>query len=109
MGGELRLTLQWIRHVLFHRAYLDGTRYYPAPECFLYFTSRLLQRSRNRELCDLLEPLLKERLRERIGVVADALALSMRVLACVWLGIPNSVDAKTLLSLQWWMGNRYLY
>jgi hypothetical protein len=99
-GSELRPTLLWVREVLYHRAYLDGTRYYATAECFLYFLSLLLDRSSDEELHALLKPLLKERLQERIGASGDALALAMRILACVSVGIKNAIDLQTLLSLQ---------
>jgi hypothetical protein len=41
-GHQLRNSLQWVRDVLLHRAYLDGTRYYDKPErCDIVSLSRI--------------------------------------------------------------------
>ncbi|KAF7361854.1 Alpha-D-glucose-1-phosphate phosphatase YihX [Mycena venus] len=98
--AELQPTLKWICEVLRNRAYLEGTRYYETAECFLYFLSRLLLSSRDEGLHAALSPMLKERLRERIGVEGDALQLAMRIVACTSLGLRNDVDLRTLRSLQ---------
>jgi hypothetical protein len=99
-GAELRPTLKWVHDVLYHRAYVDGTRYYTSPECFLFFVGRLLDHTSDRELHLLLKPLLRKRVKERIGLAGDALALAMRMLACASVGIRDSTDFKALLSLQ---------
>ncbi|OJA11699.1 hypothetical protein AZE42_02093 [Rhizopogon vesiculosus] len=99
-GHQLDRTLHWIREVLLHRAYLDGTRYYATPECFLYFLGRLLETSNDAYLAGYLKPLLIERIQERIGAKGDALALSMRLCLCACLGLRNDVDLRTLLPLQ---------
>ncbi|KAA1477767.1 hypothetical protein DENSPDRAFT_844968 [Dentipellis sp. KUC8613] len=103
-GHELARTLHWVRDVLRYRAYLDGTRYYATAECFLYFLSRLLGTSDDAELHAELEALLRARLQERVGTRLaddeDALALAMRLSACVSLGIDNDADLKALLALQ---------
>ncbi|KAG6864966.1 hypothetical protein C0991_005915 [Blastosporella zonata] len=99
-GGELHQTLQWVQEVLRNRAYLDGTRYYETPECFLFFTSRLLASSGDQELHTALKPLLKERVQERIGAAGDALALAMRIIVTDFVGIRNEVDLRALLPLQ---------
>jgi hypothetical protein len=87
--------------VLRHRAYLDGTRYYATAECFLFFASRLLDSSNDEDLHSLLKPLLKERVRERIGTAGDALALAMRILTCSSVGVRDEVDLRALLPLQY--------
>ncbi|KAG2364404.1 HAD-like domain-containing protein [Suillus spraguei] len=113
-GRQLDRTLHWIREVLLHRAYLDGTRYYATPECFLYFLGRLLEISNDVYLEAYIKPLLMERIQERIGVDGDALALSMRLQLCAYLGLRNDVDLRTLLPLQcedggWEIGWIYKY
>ncbi|KAG1813726.1 HAD-like domain-containing protein [Suillus variegatus] len=113
-GHQLDRTLHWIREVLLHRAYLDGTRYYATPECFLYFLGRLLEISSDVYLAVYIKPLLIERVRERIGADGDALALSMRLRLCAYLGLHNDVDLRTLLPLQcedggWEIGWIYKY
>ncbi|KAG2342940.1 HAD-like protein [Suillus weaverae] len=113
-GHQLDRTLHWIREVLLHRAYLDGTRYYATPECFLYFLGRLLEISNDVYLAVYIKPLLIERIQERIGADGDALALSMRLRLCAYLGLRNDVDLRTLLPLQcedggWEIGWIYKY
>ncbi|KAJ7287489.1 HAD-like domain-containing protein [Mycena rebaudengoi] len=113
-GSELQSTLAWVYEVLRNRAYLDGTRYYDNAECFLYFLSRLLEASDDMDLHDTLRPLLKERLRERIGMDGDALQLGMRIVACAAVGLPEEIDRRALLALQeedggWEIGWIYKY
>ncbi|KAI0047754.1 HAD-like protein [Auriscalpium vulgare] len=100
-GSELPETLDWVVNVLQHRAYLEGTRYYPTAECFLYFLSRLLQVSPDEQLHARVRPLLVARLRERIGAAGDALALAMRIVACAAVGVRDETDLAQLLPLQW--------
>lgn len=113
-GYELHRTLEWVHEVLLHRAYLDGTRYYATPECFLFFISRLLGSSDSPELHQYLKPLLKERVQERIGAEGDALALAMRILVCKSVDIKDDIDLRALLPLQcedggWEIGWMYKY
>ncbi|KAH7914156.1 Haloacid dehalogenase-like hydrolase-domain-containing protein [Hygrophoropsis aurantiaca] len=113
-GHQLTRTLHWVREVLLHRAYLDGTRYYATPECFLYFLGRLLETISDEYLHAFLKPLLRERVAERVGADGDALALSMRVMLCTQLGLKNEVDLRALLPLQcedggWEIGWIYKY
>ncbi|KAG5342688.1 hypothetical protein C0989_010656 [Termitomyces sp. Mn162] len=113
-GNELQKTLQWVHEVLRNRAYLEGTRYYETPECFLFFTSRLLASSDDQQLHAMLKPLLKERVQERIGAKGDALALAMRIIVTDFVGIRNEVDLRALLPLQcedggWEIGWMYKY
>ena len=113
-GHQLAHTLHWVREVLLHRAYLYGTRYYAMPECFLYFLGRLLETTNDTYLAAYLKPLLIERVQERIGAEGDALALSMRLCVCAYLGLRNDVDLRTLLPLQcedggWEIGWVYRY
>ncbi|KAG5648479.1 hypothetical protein DXG03_003090 [Asterophora parasitica] len=113
-GHELPRTLEWIQEVLRNRAYLEGTRYYETPECFLFFITRLLESSGDQELHAMLKPLLKERVQERIGAKGDALALAMRILVTNFVGLRNEVDLRALLPLQtedggWEIGWMYKY
>jgi len=113
-GYQLDRTLHWIREVLLHRAYLNGTRYYKTPECFLYFLGRLLETSNDANLETYLKPLLIERVQERIGAEGDALALSMRICTCAYLRLRDDVDLRALLPLQcedggWEIGWVYQY
>ncbi|KAG1872508.1 HAD-like domain-containing protein [Suillus subalutaceus] len=113
-GHQLDRTLHRIREVLLHRAYLDGSRYYVTPESFLYFLGRLLEISNDISLAAYIKPLLIERIQERIGADGDAVALSMRLRLCAYLGLRNDVDLHTLLPLQcedggWEIGWIYRY
>ena len=113
-GYQLDRTLHWVHEVLLHRAYLNGTRYYTTPEDFLYFLGRLLQISGDAYLATYLKPLLIERVQERIGAEGDALALSMRICTCAYLGLRNDIDLRALLPLQcedggWEVGWVYKY
>jgi hypothetical protein len=98
--GILPLTLSWVRDVLLHRAYLKGTRYYNSPEAFLFFLWRLCIIS-NDESIKALKPLLKARVKERIGANADALALAMRLLTSISVGITDvGIDYEALVTAQ---------
>jgi hypothetical protein len=89
-----------VLRVLEHRAYLDGTRYYETAECFLFFTSRLLRNTDDPSLHLTFVPILRERILERAGAPGDALALAMRVLAGVVVGLRMERDLAALLPLQ---------
>ena len=92
----LQPTKNWISDVLFYRAYLDGTYYYPTADVFLYLFSRLLTTNPDSDMYRSTSALLRERLQERIGTSGDALELAMRVIACHDMGIKNEVDLKKL-------------
>lgn len=114
-GQQLARTVQHLRDVLLHRTYLDGTRYYPSPDCCLGFFTRLLKSSSSDiHLQTTLGSLLKSRVQERVGESGNALDLAMRVIACDSLGIESSVDRKALTRLQcqdggWEVGWMYRY
>ncbi|KAL2820182.1 HAD-like domain-containing protein [Aspergillus cavernicola] len=97
---ELAATISWVRDVLYHRAYLAGTRYYASPEAFLFFFTRFTMNLRPGPRRQELTALLSERLQERNKTPVDALALSMRILACLPLGIECSADVRTLVGMQ---------
>jgi hypothetical protein len=97
-GEELGMSLQWVREVLRYRAYIDGIRHY-SPDNILFLLTRLLASSDSLELQEL-QPLLKERVQERLGAQGDAVALAMRVLKCHFVDIRDEVDLSTLLSMQ---------
>lgn len=99
-GHQLPATLQWVKDVLHYRAYMDGTRYYPTPEAFLYFLARLVDSAGDSQLRESLMPELIVRIRERSGTPGDALCLAMRLLAGSYVGVYNPTDLATLKSLQ---------
>ncbi|KAH8822867.1 HAD-like domain-containing protein [Flagelloscypha sp. PMI_526] len=87
--AEVQETLDFIYDVLLHKAYLHGTRYYSTPET-----------GSNPSLHDRFASLLAARIKERIGLPGDPLALAMRLLAGIRLGIRNNRDLETLLAMQ---------
>ncbi|KAH8703758.1 HAD-like domain-containing protein [Talaromyces proteolyticus] len=99
-GHELPDTMEWIYSVLLNRAYINGTRYYPNAECFLYSLTRLLRVSSDPTLKERVEAPLRKRVAERVGGAGDAYCLGMRVLACNYLGIDNHPDRQKLADMQ---------
>jgi hypothetical protein len=78
--------------------YAKGSRYYFAPEFFLYFVSKLIhsfpdtyERWR--------EP-VAQALQQRIGATDYPIDLAMRVRSLTLLGIPNPADRSSLLALR---------
>ncbi|KAJ5921060.1 HAD-like protein [Penicillium verhagenii] len=99
-GHELPQTMGWIYDILLHRAYIQGTRYYPNAEWFLYYMTRLLRVSTDPTLSEKIKSLLRTRVAERIGASGDAYCLAMRVIACKHLGIENHPDRQKLAEMQ---------
>ena len=98
-GHELPGALAFVRQVLANRAYVDGTRYYER-DCVLYFAARLLASADDAELHGALGDVVRARLQEAVGAPGDALALAMRVVACVSVGLHDEVDVWRLRPLQ---------
>lgn len=102
--------------MLKRRAYIYGTSFYPVPETFLFFLSRLmlrLEKSRPQIHAEMRE-LVGDRLKERIGVQVDAANLAMRLIACHQFGIHDIKGLRELISMQeadggWEMGTLYHY
>ncbi len=99
-GHELVATFEWVLNVLKHRAYLEGTRYYITAEICLFYASLLLRSSTDARLQAELAPLLRECVLEREGAAGDALALSMRILAGIAVGLRLEREVAELLPLQ---------
>lgn len=114
-GHEFPRTLQLVRSMLSDRSYLQGTRYYPSPDCCLGFIGRLLRSSPgDAHLQAALGPLLRSRLRERVGLGGSALDLAMRIMTCAQMEVACESDRRALLSLQcedgsWEPGWMYVY
>ncbi|KNG80686.1 hypothetical protein ANOM_011090 [Aspergillus nomiae NRRL 13137] len=92
-GHQLSETLSWVGQVLQRHAYIHGTTYYPEPEAFLFFLSRLLLRLKGSS------PVVYKR---------------MRALLIERTGIHDVRGLKQLLSMQeidggWEMGTLYQY
>jgi len=91
-------TEQYIFEYLHSQAYLEGTRYYPSPDIFLYFLARLVNTFpyfRKRYA-----PQLKEALQTRIGTSKSPLDLAARVITAKVLGISNGFEEHKLVLLQ---------
>ncbi|KAI0001225.1 Haloacid dehalogenase-like hydrolase-domain-containing protein [Xylariaceae sp. FL0662B] len=113
-GHEFERTLELVRSTLLDRSYMQGTRYYPSPDCCLGFIGRLLRSSGDAHLQTTLGPLLKSRMRERVGLEGNALDLAMRIVTCAQLGVACEHDRRALLNLQgedgsWEAGWMYQY
>jgi hypothetical protein len=100
-GHYFPRTLEYVRDVLLHRKYVQGSRYYPSVDCCLGFFGRLLQASKDVVLHATLGALLKSRLEERVGESGNALDLAMHVIACESMGIECGVDRRLLVASQW--------
>jgi len=62
----------------------------------------------------MLQPLLRDRVQERIGAEGDSGTLAMRILVCNFVGIRNELDLRRLLPMQcidggWEIGWIYRY
>lgn len=103
-GHELPHTLDYVHSVLLHRAYLEGTRYYISPDCFLFFITRLLTFAKDPQVhARLGGDLFRARVQERINMPGDGLALAMRIVAANFVGLSSEVrvgDFERLLEYQ---------
>lgn len=96
----------WLDDVLNSNEFLQGTRYYPSPDAFLYFVGKFalsFSDARSRY-----EDALRKALLRRIGTTEHAIDIAMRVTLSVRLGLRSTAEAETaqLLALQhpegWW-------
>ncbi|MCA9707313.1 MAG: hypothetical protein KDK70_15780, partial [Myxococcales bacterium] len=99
-GHEAKETEDYLYTVLEDRTYLDGTRYYLAPETFLCLLSRTLRVSasfRERFL-----PLMRERVRESLarGDELSPLVAAQRLMAANNTGHDDPEDVITLRETQ---------
>ncbi|KAI3318548.1 HAD-like protein [Xylariaceae sp. AK1471] len=102
-GSDPRIkdTERWVVDCLKNKACLDGNRHYSTPEGFLYLVARLYV-----ECSSLLRTELeavKDELLERINVLANPLALALRLAACQFVGIDRPLyrkDLEMFMSLQ---------
>jgi len=95
---ELKESEAFVYEFLMSKEYLMGTRYYPAPDVFLFFLSRLLVDFPNR-FKKFHRPLTKT-LISRVNCSSFALERALRVIAMKKLGIVNRVDFLKLLDDQ---------
>ncbi len=99
-GGkkELKDSEEFVHRFLTSGKYLDGTRYYPAPDVFLFFLSRLVVDFPNR-FNKFRQP-LSEALISRVNCTSFPLERALRVIAMKKLGIVNRIDFIKLLDHQ---------
>ncbi|SHI65418.1 HAD-IA family hydrolase [Aquimarina spongiae] len=95
---ELKETEAFVFDFLISKEYLKGTRYYPAPDVFLFFLSRLVV-----DFPDQFEKFhkpLTEMLITRVNCSTFPLERALRIIALKKLGIVNRVDFLKLLDTQ---------
>ena len=97
-GHQLVATENWIYKVLENRAFRDGTHYYPSPDVFLYYVSRLMRKAPG--LRERFGPVLRDCVLERTEAQGDALALASRLIAAARCGVRNDHLMEKLLALQ---------
>lgn len=85
--GEVWRTALYLRRLVRATEYLDGSRYYPSPDCLLYALS-------------LGEPYaeLRTAVTNRIGATDHVIDLAQRVIAARRLGVVNEIDRARLIS-----------
>ncbi len=88
-ADEVDATARHVREVVCSGADLDGTRYYPSPDCLLYALSLGTPFDELRAATLL-----------RIGTTGHALDLAQRALAADRLGLDASIDRERLLDLR---------
>ncbi|EPS35187.1 hypothetical protein H072_11537 [Dactylellina haptotyla CBS 200.50] len=86
--SETIKTYEWVYQILKNRAYLRGSLYYKTPDYFLWTVGRLITESAKAKnpLPENIVNLFSERCRESLRTSGDALALAMRILACLSTG-----------------------
>ncbi|AXT59187.1 hypothetical protein D1816_02100 [Aquimarina sp. AD10] len=95
---DLKATKNYIYDFLIHQEYLKGTRYYPSPDVFLFFLSRLVS-----DFPDQFKSLtseLKSNLISRIDTTVHPLDRALRVISLKKFGIINRLDFIKLLETQ---------
>ncbi|EEE35362.1 putative HAD-superfamily hydrolase subfamily IA, variant 3 [Rhodobacteraceae bacterium KLH11] len=95
---ELVETEDFIFDFLTNDKYLEGTRYYPAPDVFLFFLSRLVVDFPGRY--KRFSKPLSERLISRVDLTPFPLERALRVIAMRNLGIINRTDFLKLMDSQ---------
>ena len=97
-GHQLALTEDWIYKILLTRAFRHGTHYYPSPDLFLYYVSRLLRKAPT--LRARFGPVVRDCVLERMEADGDALGLAARVIVGARCGVKDNVNMAKLLVLQ---------
>lgn len=95
---ELQKTKEFIYEYLVSDAYLEGTRYYPCPDVFLFFLSRLVTTNKN-DYQNFISP-LKQKLLLRVDATNHCVERALRGLALRQVGTINRVDFLKSLDCQ---------
>lgn len=94
-------TENFVIETLKERTFLQGTRYYGSPECFLYFCLRLAQSMDSARRFETVQSILSElrlAIMELLEVeTKDPLKVAMRILTLQGLGIGGVVEEKGLM------------
>ena len=92
---EAKKTEDYVFEHLHTQAYLAGTRYYPSPDIFLYFLSRLMNRFPYYQ--EKFGDQLRQELNIRIGSTELPLDLAARVIAAKTVGFSNDFEEHELI------------
>lgn len=95
----IKKTQDWVVQCLNTRACAYGSRFYPTPESFLYFTACLYSECGSEDLRKQLAPAIKEALLERVNIPTNPLALSLRISACQSIGLDPHIYEQDLIKL----------
>ena len=96
-SDEFKSSEEFILKQLKSEKYLNGSRYYPSPDSFLYFISRLMKFPNVKEK---IESELRKQVESRIGATKYPLDLAMRIICTKSLRIDNADERKILSQLQ---------
>ncbi|MBN1605365.1 MAG: hypothetical protein JW940_01970 [Polyangiaceae bacterium] len=96
--NEAEPSYELVRRTLVDEGYLCGSRYYPCPDTFLYFMSRIV-RDFPRTHAELLE-LLRRRLIDRFGTDTSCLDRAIRVAAADNVGVLDIPDLEVVAQAQ---------
>ncbi len=95
---HLKATRDYVYNFLKQKKYLNGTRYYPSPDVFLFFLSRLV--SDFPEKFKDFTRVLKSNLISQIDTTSYPLERALRIIALKKFGIVNRIDFTKLLDDQ---------
>ncbi len=95
---ELQKSIEFVYDYLVNKTYLEGTRYYPSPDVFLFFLSRLVTGYPD-DFTKFFAP-LKENLLSRVNSTTFSAERAFRVIALKKLGIANRIDFLKMLDEQ---------
>lgn len=101
-GHAARKTEDFLYSVLERRTYMQGTRYYPLPEAFLYFLARAMTVSQS--LRERFMPLMRERVGESLAddraASRSPLLAALRLIVANATGYDDPDDARVLVDTQ---------